>query len=90
MKRYEIKQINSALWLAASPPFTVLTKGVKRSAVGTPRQQERERDIKRTGGTDTEETSFSCRQMHRGRGGRYGGGAFKVLKHLKFISNNSS
>lgn len=72
MKRYEIKQMNSALWMAVAPPFTAVTKGVKRS--GAAETAEGERDVKRTEKPDKEETSFGCRQMHRGRGGRYGGG----------------
>lgn len=68
MKRYEIKRINSALFLAVTGGG-----GVKRCAVGTLGQQEKDRDIKRTGGPDKEETSFGCRQMHHREGGGYEG-----------------
>lgn len=75
MKRYEIKLINSDLWLAASPPSTAVTEGVKKCAVG--------RDAATAGGAgrygtdrrrDKEETSFSRRRRHHGGKGGAGGG----------------
>lgn len=76
MKRYEIKLINSVLRLAASPPSTAVTKGVKGGGEGR-------RDSRRSRGIGNEQEEETKRKHPSAvgdgimGGGEVGGGPSK-------------